>query len=534
METLGVMQVALGLGGSIMGAAVIVGLIWTLPLVFSRKSDASQRNIDPSFLLDGDTLVDTSFDAQRMLASAPPHQSERTAVVSLFQERFPTLDYVMSHIQRGGLEHIKAADGADMALRVEDVNGLIRLTLSGAKEQDGLSFGETAATESMKRELSFLRDLVDTSPHLLWAQDNNGKLTWANKAYMQVSDKLSINETTAGQCWPSKPVFADLHLDGADGRPVSRRVPVIFPDETTQSWYDVTTQRSNGSVMHFASCAAAAVSAENSKIKAMQTSGRLFGDLTTGLAIFDQKRRLTIFNPSLTDLTRLKPDFLAGRPTLDMFLDALRDSRILPEPKNYASWRDQFTALETAARAGTYCENWETIDGQTFRVTGKPYADNSFVFLFDDITAEVALTRRFRVDIETGQAVIDKLQKAIAVFSANGTLLMSNAAYKDLWQSNHHGSMHSHQLRGEIVNWQRHCAAPASWGDLRTYIAADEKRDKWVDDLILEDGRHLQCTAESLNARSTMITFAAQDGQQMAPVLSKITQTDPSLQNRRS
>jgi len=534
MESLGLLEVALIVASSVGGAALIVALGWAIPRLAKTRSSQSPANAAPAFLFDGDVLADATLDAQRMLKGSPAHLTEKQAVTNLFQERFPTLSYVMSHIGYGDVETIHAADGGDTSLRIEDVDGKTRVTLLGAVAQDNQSLGETAAHDNLTRELEFLRTLVDTSPHLMWTQDASGKLLWANAAYMQVSDLHSQDSDQARQSWPQQAVFPDLHLDVGDSLAKARRASVSFPDETPQKWFDVTTQRVGNDAAHFASDANAAVVAEQSKIKAMQTSGRLFGNLSTGLAIFDQKRRLTMFNPALTDLTRLKPEFLTGRPTLDMFLDALRESRVLPEPKNYGSWRDQFTALETAAREGTYCENWDSIDGQTFRVTGKPYADQSFVFLFDDITAEVALTRRFRTDIETGQGVMDALPNAIAVFSANSTLLMSNKAYKDLWDSDHDGSMHSHQLRGEIVNWQKRSAAAPAWGDLRTYIGTPEKTGPWIDHLILDDGRHVQCEAQGINGRSTMITFKLEIDKKMAPVIHKLTLSDPSLQQRKS
>lgn len=529
MESLGLFDIAIVIGAALGGAALIHVLGSWIAARAAVGSKASKGASSPVFLFDGDLLADATPEAHRMIKDAPKHLSERQATVAVFQDRFPTLDHVMSHIAAGGVEVLNAADAASQSLRVEDVDGQVRVTLVGASPDENQQLSESAAQESLLREVNFLRDITDSAPHLIWVQNGEGRLTWANATYIRLSDQQLGIDRDATRRWPDQVIFEDFGQDTAQQGSVTRRIMIHHAETRKELWFDVTSRKLGKDILNFATHAGAAVKAEHSKVKAMQTSGRLFANLATGLAIFDQRRQLAIFNPRLTDLTRLQPSFLMTRPTLDRFLDALRESRVLPEPKDYASWRDQFSALEDAARAGTYCENWELIDGQTFRVTGKPYEDKSFVFMFDDITAEVNLTRRFKTDIETGQGVMDVQSHAIAVFTNNGTLVMSNKAYKDLWRSDHDGSMTSHQLRGEIATWQRFSSAAPAWGDLRTFIANPDRATKWVDHLIHEDGRQIQCEAEKINTNMTVVSFKSEVDRKMAPIIHKLTMPEPTF-----
>ena len=84
----------------------------------------------------------------------------------------------------------------------------------------------------------------------------------------------------------------------------------------------------------------------------MQTLTKTFAQLPIGLAIFDRNRVLQLFNPALLDLTGLSAEFLIGRPTLASVLDAMREQQVIPEPKDYRSWRKQMVALEEAAASG--------------------------------------------------------------------------------------------------------------------------------------------------------------------------------------
>ena len=533
MESLGLFDAVMIVAASVGGALLIAALGWMINRFDIFTKPAIPGALPPTFLFDGSTLTDATLDAQQMLKNAPSHLSERQALISILSGRFPTLAYCMDSITKGAVEMLRAADDAPVSIRLENTDGLIRVSVIGTSRQDNLSISEIAAQDALESELNFLRSVMDESPHPMWLQDAEGQLNWANAAYLALSDRQTGDTDATDQKWPKAPLFQDLDPDTDPHKPISQRRALPLADNMKEEWFDITTQRNGKNTLHYASSADEIVTAERSRTKALQTSGRLFADLSTGLAIFDQKRRLASFNPALTNLTRLQTSFLLKKPSLDMFLDALRETRILPEPKNYASWRDQFTALETAARAGTYCENWDSIDGQTFRVTGRPYADNSFVFLFEDISADVALTRRFRSSIETGQGVIDTMDDAVAVFSTNGTLVLSNKAYQDLWGSAHDGSVHTHDLRTEIVGWQQHCSAAPTWANLRTYISASDKSEPWIDHAILNDGRHLECRAQRVSPNMTMVRFGSEH-KKMTPIIHKLTMADPALQRMKS
>ena len=190
----------------------------------------------------------------------------------------------------------------------------------------------------------------------------------------------------------------------------------------------------------------------------------------------NKKTSNTCYHGTLKAETTLT-EFLSSRPTVDMFLDCLREERLLPEPKNYTSWREQFKALEDAARGGKYCENWSLPDGMTYRVTGKPHIDGAIAFFFEDISAEISLTRQFRSDIETGQSVLDSLSDAIAVFSTNGTLVISNKAYENLWDPSGTDQTQRLDIQHELAVWRNRCAVAPVWSGLRDFIGTSGERD---------------------------------------------------------
>ncbi len=219
-------------------------------------------------------------------------------------------------------------------------------------------------------------------------------------------------------------------------------------------WYDCHLHEIGGQTVAIALPADAAVRAERSLREFVQTLTKTFADLPIGLAIFDRDRNLQLFNPALIDLTGLATGFLTARPTLYAFLDRLREARMVPEPKDYRSWRNQMNTLEAAASSGHHVEMWSLPGGQTYRVTGRPHPDGAVAFLFEDITSEISLTRKFRADLSLGAEVLDALEDAVAVFGANGDLLISNRRYADLWDAAAPGT-----LEGHVQVWTDACGA---------------------------------------------------------------------------
>lgn len=87
-----------------------------------------------------------------------------------------------------------------------------------------------------------------------------------------------------------------------------------------------------------------------------------------------------LFNLALIDLTTLPADFLSARPNLLTVFDKLRDNQIMPEPKNYATWREKLAILVAAATEGTYTEIWNLPTGATFWISGRPHSDGALAF----------------------------------------------------------------------------------------------------------------------------------------------------------
>lgn len=503
---------------AIVGAVMIMSLLSPRQLAQDNGTIASALPQDSGtvFLFQDDVLVDATKHAWALISHSTKSLTDYDAVLAAVAAEFPSLK---TTLEDPTLSEIRIRSESDPSVFVDiQRNGdLLRIALNGEEDDAYENASKRLSQASYDAQTSLMRDISANSPQLIWHEDKTGHLLWANDAYATIRDKYNI-----GSLYDTP----DAQVDPADA--AKRRVCVAAGPDDQKTWFDIKSVTRHDGVLHFADETTALVEAKTTKTEFIRTLGKTFGELSIGLAIFDKDRRLAMFNPALVDMTKLPFDFLSADPTIDTVLDRLRELRMMPEPKNYVTWREQFLAVETAAKDGTYSENWALTDGQTYRVTGRPHPDGAFALLFEDISAEVSLTRRFRLDIETGQAVLDTLTDAIAVFSPSGTLVMSNNAYANLWTGNCKFMLEHRVLQSEIKIWQDHCIPSPMWSDMRTFIQQLGARKPWSDQALLDDGRHLKCQANPIAGGMTMVRFAVV--QPKRPEIHKIMLPDPAIQ----
>lgn len=423
-----------------------------------------ERALEPiAFLFRNGTLVDATAPARTLLASLPG-DSEWQRLSAWLGMRLPEFGALLPDL--GGAARVELQErGGHSPLRLlaEDLGeGLLRLTLADPAAEDAGILVDSLSLHAMEQELEILRSAMDHSPMLAWRQDVQGQVTWANSAYLNLAEAKAQGQTV----WPL-PRIIDLAARPAQpAAPGGARRMQIEHDGQSR-WYDCHLHEIGGQTVAIALPADAAVRAERSLREFVQTLTKTFADLPIGLAIFDRERNLQLFNPALIDLTGLATGFLTARPTLYAFLDRLREARMVPEPKDYRSWRNQMSTLEAAASSGHHVEMWSLPGGQTYRVTGRPHPDGAVAFLFEDITSEISLTRKFRADLSLGAEVLDALEDAVAVFAANGELLISNRRYAELW-----GAAAPGTLEGHVQVWTQACGASPGLVALREALNA--------------------------------------------------------------
>jgi len=504
---------ALALVGSAFVIALAVLLVFGM---FDRRRTSNLRRFSEAerdsvvFIFENETLLDATPAARQLLDSAPRRGTAWSHLATLLSPKFPRLGELIGDLAEVGEMQLASADGGSR-LRAEWHDGVARITLddSDPDEVAGIGYDQHSLL-AMKRELKLLRTSSEANPFPQWREDRTGTITWCNAAYMTLADSVSGSEDVPP--WPPARVFNIDHdsasVTAGDDEDIQHRAVVTIGAEATRHWFDVTEMdTAEGDKVFTAMPADRLVKAETSLQEFVTTLTKTFAALPIGLVIFDRARELTLFNPALMDLTMLPASFLISKPNLSAFLDRLRESRMMPEPKDYRSWRQQMSDLEAAAQNGTYEETWALPTGQTYRVTGRPHPDGAVALLFEDISAEISVSRRFRAELEIGQAALDALPQAIAVFSSGGTLSISNAAYARLWGADPSTTVGEVTLAEAVACWQARSAPTPAWDELRELIAQPDRHGTWRTRIALNDGRSLLTRVTPLNRGATIVDF---------------------------
>ncbi len=446
-------------------------------------------------------IIDANFQARRVLDRMRGHQSDFDQLRLFLAQHFDDAGKLIDFDGSGEDEMLQSRDGQIQAIK-QSAGNAIRLKIRFITDATP-SAGDIHTLRAIETELRTLRANTSAAPFLLWRQNAVGEIVWVNQAYLDTADRLKISDDKQ---WPLPVIFPSLCKLSPPSGSESRRISVGQADGEPDAWYDCHISAVGDDILLTANPADEAVRSETRRREFTQTLTKTFAELAIGLAIFDRQRRLVLFNPALLDLTNLPTDFLTSRPTLVGFLDNLRENRVMPEPRDYRSWRASISELETAAVDGTYSETWSLPDGQTYHVTGRPHPDGAVALLFEDISAEMSLTRHFRSELEQFQAVVDAFDEAVAMFSPSGDITITNKAYRDLWQLDDEEFLVG-DLTEATRQWHEISAPTPVWGDFRDFAQMGAEREEWSATVALRDGRRVACRFLPRPGGATMAVF---------------------------
>jgi PAS domain-containing protein len=509
---LGLWMVGVALSAALSGLLAV--WLWQRRAADAVRSVFHDVGAEAVFLFDGDRLVDATPQARALLTAVPVAGGALQQLMAFLVPRFPMVETRLADLPAEGAFTLAGSasgdglpGGSDLRLRCEWRGGLTRLAVTGTADHHRAPILDPMTHRAIDEELALLREIVGNVPVLIWRENTSGGIIWANGAYIALAAQRLPEDQDMP--WPLPRLLPTPIVSG-------QRVQLLALDGAApdQGWHEAVTVDQHGARTVFALPSDHLVRTEVSLRNFRQTLTKTFAHLPIGLAIFDRDRQLALFNPALLDLTALPADFLSSRPTLFAFLDAMRDRNMIPEPKDYRSWRRQMADLEKAAASGRYEETWILPSGQTYRVIGRPHPDGAMALLFEDISTEMSRTRRYRADLELGQSVIDAMEEGVAVFSASGGLLMANAAYSRLWNHEPETTLDDMGIGVMAAHWRAGSAPSELWAQAEDFVTTLGERGAWTGEARLNDGRLVRCRFTPLPGSSTLISFqlAAQTG----------------------
>jgi signal transduction histidine kinase len=308
------------------------------------------------------------------------------------------------------------------------------IDVTAEEERTAASIAEAARQQAA---LAALSRLIEAAPFPIWHRGPDLRLALVNSAYVAAVEGADATSVVASQ--------VEL-VDEADGRNALREAAEVREAGTPAFRVVPATIAGERRMMQIvelpvgpAGVAGFAIDVEEreqarAELARFQSAQRdMLDRLSAGVAQFNRDRSLVFFNQPFARLFGLTVDFLADRPEFDRVIEAMRDARKLPEPRDFPSWKAERREWFTAGLAAIE-EDWELPDRRHLRVVAQPLPDGGLLAVFEDRTRQIHLESDRERMVQVQTTTFDNLAEGIAVFGSNRRLKLWNNRFRELWE----------------------------------------------------------------------------------------------------
>lgn len=348
--------------------------------------------------------------------------------------------------------------------------------------------------------------LLDSVPVPVWLRDRSHALAWGNRAFLAAVGQPDVGSAVAAQAVLERS-DRDLAAGAArEGKTVeSRRFAVVGNQRRA---LELTyAPLADGSVAVTAIDATELANVEARLQQHVDAHADTLDKLATAVSIFDRERRLSFYNGAFARLWNLPESWLDLHPKDEEILDRLRETRRLPEQRDYQAWKRRRLALYEDG--GDYIPEdlWYLPGGKTLRVVAQPHPFGGLTFLYEDVTEKLALESSYNTLAKVQTATLDTLNEAVAVFGPDARLKLHNMAFAHLWElgeADLAGEPHVQKIAEACI--ARFGDAPI-WQKLAVSIASSAERSKDWGYMERADKKVLAVSFAPLPDGATLITF---------------------------
>ena len=409
-----------------------------------------------------------------------------------------------------GPDAMKLADALDaLSQKGTPFQFVARDELGRAVTLRGRAVGGMAAiwveTNGEKERIDF-RGLLDAIPVPVWARDRTHALIWGNNSFLAAVGQPNVDAAIVAQAALDR---SDPDLAAAasrENRPIeSRRFAVVggqrralalthapLPDGTVAGAAIDTTDLAN---------------VEARLQQHIDAHADTLDKLATAVSIFDRERKLTFYNGAFARLWNLPESWLDLHPKDEEILDRLRDTRKLPEQRDWLAWKRRRLALYEEGGGYIPEDLWYLPGGKTLRVVAQPHPFGGLTFLYEDVTEKLALESSYNTLAKVQTATLDTLSEAVAVFGPDAKLKLHNAAFARLWElteSDLAGEPHVQKIAEAFI---ARFGDAALWQQFAISIASGTERSKNWGYIERSDAKALALSFAALPDGATLITF---------------------------
>jgi signal transduction histidine kinase len=389
------------------------------------------------------------------------------------------------------LLNIRNEHGRAVTLRGRAVGGMAAVWIESSSDAGQLDY----------------RAILDAIPVPVWLRNETRSLAWGNRAFLVAAGQPDVEAAVTAQAGLER---SDRDLASAarsEGHVVeSKRFGVVGGQRRALALTHIPLP--DGGVVGTAVDVTDLSNVEARLQQHIDAHADTLDKLATAVAIFDREQKLTFYNDAFVRLWNLPDSWLDLHPAHEEILDRLRETRRLPEQRDYQAWKRQRLALFEQAPDYAPEDLWYLPGGKTLRVIAQPHPFGGLTYLYEDVTEKLALESSYNTLIKVQSATLDTLSEAVAVFGPDARLKLHNAAFARLWEFEPEslaGEPHVQKIAEACV--ARFGDAPM-WQNLAVGIASGAERNRNWGRVERSDGKMLALALAPLPDGATLITFA--------------------------
>ena len=339
-------------------------------------------------------------------------------------------------------KHIKLAGS-----RINGLDGNIYCDMIWFRD---VSF-ETGRIESLEKEKNTaqenvlrLRDLIDNIPYPVWLRNEDLKPVLVNKKYVEFVPEASQEEVLEeGMEIPSaggENISKNLALKAHAANKPKKATVSLVKNGKRLSFEAIETPFHAGQSLDKICTAGALIDVTEldelkRNLKLHQNAHlEILGALGTAFAVFNDKFKLSFYNKAFANFWKLEDVWLESSPTYAMFLDVIREKRMLPEVPDFRLYKND-EQKEFSAIIEPKEDLLHLPDGRTFRRVRAPHPMGGLVFAFEDVTDRLATRRAYNSLLSVQKEILDNLFDPVLIFASNGRLIFYNKAYLNMWKA---------------------------------------------------------------------------------------------------
>ncbi len=353
--------------------------------------------------------------------------------------------------------------------------------------------------------------MIDAAPIPIWRRGADQKLVQVNRAYVEaVEADTAANAIRLGSELFSNPlsiaprVAARAALDSGNLQ-VREEAAIIGGERRMIRVFDQPLP--GGEVAGFALDVSDRDEALADLQRFVTSQTATLDRLSAGVARFGSDRALVFWNKAFAAMFRLEAAFLDEVPEFDRLFERMRETRRLPEQRNFPSWRQERRAWFTATLDGAE-ETWVLPDSTVLRVIAQPTPDGGLLLIFEDRSEQLQLASARDTLLRVQEATLNNLHEAVGVFAGDGRIQLYNRVFVDLWQLDHAHLISKPHVDALVAPDAPPHDAHKQIGLLRELIQTSTvDREPHTGRLNLYDGRILQYSAVPLPDGNALFTF---------------------------